>query len=206
MARPGASDQRRVARLFHRSRHRGRLGALAVVGFDMREHDAPMAIDHVGGRQRQRPLAIAVDHRQLVADAAVQINQFGRQREGHAEGFGRTRNAWRFRTPDGSDVTVRVDAAFQTNSSEGVRAATVAGLGITYSPCWLFTDAVASKEVTRLLPEWSAPPLPIHLVTTPERRGAAKVKAFGDHVAAALQQTEPVGANQETQAGRAHPG
>jgi len=104
-----------------------------------------------------------------------------------------TRNAWSFRTPDGSDVTVRVDAAFQTNSSEGVRSATVAGLGITYSPCWLFADALASKEVTRLLPEWSAPPLPIHLLTTPERRGAAKVKAFGDHVAAALEQIVPVG-------------
>jgi DNA-binding transcriptional LysR family regulator len=97
-----------------------------------------------------------------------------------------TRNVWSFRTPDGSDVTVRVAAAFQTNSSEGVRSATLAGLGITYSPHWLFGDVLAAGEVLRLLPDWSAPPLPIHLLTTPERRGAAKVRAFGDHVAAAL--------------------
>jgi len=97
-----------------------------------------------------------------------------------------TRNAWIFRTPDGSEVTVRVEPAFQTNSTEGVRAATLAGLGITYSPHWLFGDAITNKDVVRLLPDWSAPPLPIHLLTTPERRGAAKVKAFGDHVAAAF--------------------
>jgi DNA-binding transcriptional LysR family regulator len=97
-----------------------------------------------------------------------------------------TRNAWTFHTPDGSEVTLRVEPAFQTNSSEGVRAATLAGLGITYSPHFMFDEAVQHGEVLRLLPGWRAPPLPIHLLTTPERRGAAKVKAFGDHVASAL--------------------
>lgn len=97
-----------------------------------------------------------------------------------------TRNAWTLRTPEGSDVTVRVEPAFQTNSSEGVRAATLAGFGVTYSPHWLLADAVAAGEVVRLLPQWSAPPLPIHLLTTPHRRGAAKVKAFAEHVAEAL--------------------
>jgi DNA-binding transcriptional LysR family regulator len=96
------------------------------------------------------------------------------------------RNAWTLRTPDGSDVTVRVPAAFQTNSSEGVRAATLAGLGVTLSPNFLFADALARGDVLRLLPGWFAVPLPIHLLTTPERRGAAKVKAFIEHVAAAL--------------------
>jgi DNA-binding transcriptional LysR family regulator len=97
-----------------------------------------------------------------------------------------TRNAWTFHTSDGSEVTVRVPAAFQTNSSEGVRAATLAGLGVTYSPYFMFNDALASGEVVRLLPDWQAPALPVHLLTTPERRGAAKVRAFGDHVAAGL--------------------
>ena len=94
--------------------------------------------------------------------------------------------AWRFRTADGSSVTVRVAGRLQTNSSEGVRAAALAGLGVCYAPSWFFDDAVAAGSMVRLLPEWSAPPLPIHLLTTPERRGAAKVRAFGDHVAAAL--------------------
>lgn len=97
-----------------------------------------------------------------------------------------TRNLWHFTTADGSTVSVRVQGRLQTNSSEGVRAATLAGLGVSYAPAWFFTDALASGEVVRLLPAWSAPPLPIHLLTTPERRGAAKVRAFGDHVATSL--------------------
>jgi DNA-binding transcriptional LysR family regulator len=88
---------------------------------------------------------------------------------------------------------VRVPAAFQTNSSEGVRAATLAGLGITYSPHFLFDDAFARGEVLRLLPGWGAPPLPIHVLCTPERRGAAKVAAFGDHLGAALGDGQPPG-------------
>jgi DNA-binding transcriptional LysR family regulator len=97
-----------------------------------------------------------------------------------------TRNAWTFATPDGSEVCVRVPAAFQTNSSEGIRSATLCGLGVTYSPYFMFDDALACGDVVRLLPDWNATSLPIHTLTTPERRGAAKVRAFGDHLAAAL--------------------
>jgi DNA-binding transcriptional LysR family regulator len=117
-----------------------------------------------------------------------------------------TRNAWTLVTPDGSQVSVRVPAAFQTNSSEGVRAATLAGLGITYSPHFMFDDALARGEVVRLLPDWSAPPLPIHLLCTPERRGAAKVRAFGDHLAAAWADGQPAtGAASAAQARSPHP-
>jgi DNA-binding transcriptional LysR family regulator len=97
-----------------------------------------------------------------------------------------TRNAWTLLTPDGSEVTVRVPASFQTNSSEGVRAAALAGLGITDSPHFLFDDVAATGEVVRLLPGWSGRGLPIHLLATPERRGAAKVRAFSEHVEQAL--------------------
>jgi DNA-binding transcriptional LysR family regulator len=99
-----------------------------------------------------------------------------------------TRNVWRFATVDGSTVTVRVQGRVTTNSSEGVRAAALAGLGVCYAPGWFFTDALARGDIVPLLSQWRAPPLPIHLLTTPERRGAAKVRAFGDHVAAALAQ------------------
>jgi DNA-binding transcriptional LysR family regulator len=97
-----------------------------------------------------------------------------------------TRNVWSFATDDGSSVSVRVQGRLATNSSEGVRAATLAALGVSYAPPWFFTEAMARGEIVRLLPDWRAPPLPIHLLTTPERRGAAKVCAFGDHIAAAL--------------------
>lgn len=101
-----------------------------------------------------------------------------------------TRNVWIFAAgpgapmPVGSTQTVRVAGNLQTNNSEVVRAAILSGMGIGYAPTWLFDVEMASGELQRLLPDWSAPPLPIHLVSPRERRHSTKVRAFGDHVAA----------------------
>ena len=97
-----------------------------------------------------------------------------------------TRNVWDFGTPDGSSVAVRVSGPLQTNSSEVVRASVLGGLGIGYSPTWLFEDVLATGEVCVLLPDWATRPLPVHLVSPAQRRHSAKVRAFGTHLAQAL--------------------
>lgn len=103
-----------------------------------------------------------------------------------------TRNEWRFtagpgaEAPVGTQQSVRVAGNLQTNSSEVIRAAVLDGHGIGYSPVWLFAGELASGDVVPLLTDWQAPELPMHLVSPPARRGSAKVRAFGDHVAAAL--------------------
>jgi len=100
-----------------------------------------------------------------------------------------TQNAWTFTAgpgaaePLGSQVTVRVQGNLQTNSSEVIRASVLTGLGVSYAPTWLFEDEMGSGELRVLLPEWPAPSLPIHLVTQPQRRETAKVKAFALHLA-----------------------
>jgi DNA-binding transcriptional LysR family regulator len=98
----------------------------------------------------------------------------------------RSRNLWDFSTPDGSSVSVRVEGPLQTNASDIVRAAVLDGVGIAYSPTWLFQDLIDSGEVQVLLPGWQTSPLPLHLVSPPERRHAAKVRAFSEHLASAL--------------------
>jgi DNA-binding transcriptional LysR family regulator len=100
----------------------------------------------------------------------------------------RTRNLWNFSTPDGSMASVRVEGPLQTNSSEILRAAVMDGLGIAYAPTWLFQDLITSGDVQVLLPGWEPSPLPLNLVSPPERRRAAKVRAFSDHLTAALAQ------------------
>lgn len=101
-------------------------------------------------------------------------------------------NAWSFTAGPGADAepgtvrTVRVEGRLQTNSSEVVRAAVLSGMGVGYSPTWLFDDELQRGELQRLLPDWPATALPIHLVSPRERRHAAKVRAFGDWVAKAL--------------------
>lgn len=103
-----------------------------------------------------------------------------------------TRNEWRFIAGPGANAkvgterAVRVNGNLQSNSSEVVRAAVIDGQGIGYSPVWLFADELARGEVVQLLPDWLAPVLPMHLVSPPARRGSAKVRVFGDRVAAAL--------------------
>ncbi|MFM0624758.1 LysR family transcriptional regulator [Paraburkholderia xenovorans] len=102
------------------------------------------------------------------------------------------RNAWSFTAgpgaaePVGTTRIVRVEGNLQTNSSEVMRASVLAGMGIGYSPNWLFDDELASGEVQRLLPDWEAIAIPIHLVSPQERRHSAKVRAFVDHVGKAM--------------------
>ncbi|MCV2421658.1 LysR family transcriptional regulator [Paucibacter sp. DJ2R-2] len=98
----------------------------------------------------------------------------------------RNRNLWDFSTPDGSTVSVRVEGPLQTNTAEIVRAAVLDSVGIAYSPTWLFQDLIDSGDVQVLLQGWQPSPLPLHLVSPPERRRAAKVRAFAEHLANAL--------------------
>ncbi|MBV8604922.1 MAG: LysR family transcriptional regulator [Pelomonas sp.] len=99
----------------------------------------------------------------------------------------RSRNLWDFSTSDGSKVSVRVAGPLQTNSSEILRAAVVDRVGIAYAPTWLFQDLIASGDVQVLMPGWEPSPLPLHLVSPPERRHSAKVRAFSEHLSAALE-------------------
>jgi DNA-binding transcriptional LysR family regulator len=100
-----------------------------------------------------------------------------------------TQNAWTFTAgpgapaPEGSQVTIRAQGNLQTNSSEVIRACVLSGMGIGYSPTWLFEDEMASGELKVLMPDWPAPPLPIHLVSPAQRRQSAKVQAFALHLA-----------------------
>lgn len=102
-----------------------------------------------------------------------------------------TGNAWRFvagpgaPVAAGTEVTLRAQGSFQTNSTEAVRAAVLAGMGIGYVPTWLLAEELATGEVRQLLPQWAAPALPLHLVSPAQRRQSAKVRAFSDHLAAA---------------------
>ncbi|MDE2052035.1 MAG: LysR family transcriptional regulator [Gammaproteobacteria bacterium] len=104
------------------------------------------------------------------------------------------RSTWKFTAgpgaaePVGSARTVQVQGNLQTNSSEVIRAAVLAGMGIGFSPTWLFEEELASGAVQHLLPDWEAAGIPIHLVSPPQRHQSAKVRAFAEHVAQALGQ------------------
>ncbi len=101
-----------------------------------------------------------------------------------------TQNAWSFSAgpgasaPVGSTTTIRTHGNLQTNSSEVVRAAVLSGMGIGFSPTWLFEDEMPHGDLQRLLPDWAAAPIPMHAVSPSQRRHSAKVRAFTDHLVA----------------------
>jgi DNA-binding transcriptional LysR family regulator len=102
-----------------------------------------------------------------------------------------TQNAWTFTAgagapvEPGTRVTIRAQGNLQTNSSEVIRAAVLSGMGIGFSPTWLFEAEMGSGEVQVLLPEWPVPAMPVHLISPSQRRQSAKVKAFAEHMASA---------------------
>jgi DNA-binding transcriptional LysR family regulator len=99
-----------------------------------------------------------------------------------------TQNAWTFtaelnaKAEIGSQVTIHSQGNLQTKSSEVVRAAVLSGMGIGYSPTWLFEDVMGKGDLKILLPNWSTPALPIQIVSPPQKKQSAKVKAFVRHL------------------------
>jgi DNA-binding transcriptional LysR family regulator len=103
-----------------------------------------------------------------------------------------TQNAWTFTAGAGAPVdvgttvTVRAQGNIQTNSSEVVRSAVLSGIGIGFSPTWLFEEEMALGEMQVLLSDWPAPAMHVHLASPSQQRQSANVKAFADHLAPAM--------------------
>jgi DNA-binding transcriptional LysR family regulator len=87
-------------------------------------------------------------------------------------------NVWAFKDRD-----VPVHGRLRVNTPDGIRTATLDGLGIAYSPVWLFEDALQDGRVQLLLEDYPAPPSPIHMIYPERRLLSQRAKAFMDFVA-----------------------
>ena len=90
----------------------------------------------------------------------------------------KAQNTWEFADADHKPINVRVTGNLQSNSSEAIRAAGLAGIGICYVPDWLFASEIDSREMVVLLPDWSTKALPITAVTSKQKRKVPKIEAF----------------------------
>lgn len=100
-----------------------------------------------------------------------------------------TQGAWRFKRK-GKETVVNVSGNAASNSSEAIRAMVLSGTGISLSPSWHFEEDLLAGRVVRLLPDYQNPALAIHAVF-PNRRQSARVAAFVDYVATALEGFDP---------------
>jgi DNA-binding transcriptional LysR family regulator len=87
-------------------------------------------------------------------------------------------NEWNFQDEDGNQHTVRVKGNLQSNSSEAIRQAIIEGIGICYTPLWVYGDDIRAGRVKPILTRYRATPLPLNVVFQPARRPSIKISHF----------------------------
>ncbi|MEW5687993.1 MAG: LysR family transcriptional regulator [Pseudomonadota bacterium] len=92
---------------------------------------------------------------------------------------------WRFER-GGRRETIRVRPRLMINAIEAVVTQAVEGRGIARLFSYQVADELADGRLTRLLPEWEPPPMPVHLLAPTGRLMPARVRAFLDFAAARL--------------------
>ena len=99
-----------------------------------------------------------------------------------------------FGAPSGG-ATLRLQSAGKTahlepparllvNDFDLVHAAAVAGLGLALLPAYLCLDDIRAKRLERVLRDWEAPSVPVHVVYPSARHISPKVKTFVEHLQA----------------------
>lgn len=93
----------------------------------------------------------------------------------------RRRKLWRFHE-QGRRQDVPVDGQLVANNGQALKAAAIAGLGIILQPEILVADDVRAGRLVRILADCEPPLRPMYIVHLPDRRPAAKLRAFIDFV------------------------
>ena len=88
--------------------------------------------------------------------------------------------------------TLRVAARYQVavNEAQTYLAAGLAGHGILQAPHFMVRQHLEGGALCEVLPEWSVPPLPLHVVYSPSRHLSTRLRVFVDWAAALFAKVE----------------
>jgi DNA-binding transcriptional LysR family regulator len=98
--------------------------------------------------------------------------------------------SWRLLGPKG-EVVVPVSLVLTANNGEALRMAALAGLGIVMQPEILLEDDVRSGKLVQLLPGYTPPERPMHVLRVADRQPAPKIRTFVDFVVERFGSTGP---------------
>ena len=104
----------------------------------------------------------------------------------YGSGQGRSEPGFEYQREDGSRALLPMAGALMVNDSETYLAAALAGLGIIQMPRVGVEALLGRGELVSLLPQWQAPPLPIHALYAHRRQLAPRVQLFIHWLAALL--------------------
>ena len=88
----------------------------------------------------------------------------------------------------GKTAHVQAPARMIVNDFDLVHGAAVAGLGLALIPAYLCLGDIRAKRLERVLRDWEAPSVPVHVVYPSARHISPKVKTFVEHL---LERTTP---------------
>ena len=96
-------------------------------------------------------------------------------------GFSHTalRTHWTFEGPEGR-ISVPISGRFMVDNGEALLPVAVAGLGVILQPAELAAAELESGRLVVVLPEYSIPTRPMHILYAPDRRLTPKLRSFID--------------------------
>ncbi|MCF3641254.1 LysR family transcriptional regulator [Rhizobium sp. TRM95111] len=102
-------------------------------------------------------------------------------------GFSHTelRTHWTFDGAEGREV-VPVTGRFMADHGEPLLCAALEGLGIMLQPTEVVKDYLADGRLVPLLPDYSVPARPLHVLYAPDRRLTPKLRSFIDFAVASF--------------------
>ena len=87
---------------------------------------------------------------------------------------------WRFVHVGGVEAAVRPRGPLGANNADALMPALLAGLGLAIQPEFTVWEYRAAGRLEQVLPEWSLPPVALHLVTPPGGLRPARVSILVD--------------------------
>jgi DNA-binding transcriptional LysR family regulator len=94
---------------------------------------------------------------------------------------------------NGTEQTLRVSPVLISEGVASIREAVRAGLGVAVLPDWLIREDPLSRRLVRVLPQWNAKDLPVHVVYAGARLLPTRVRAFIDFAVSYM--TKELGSN-----------
>lgn len=94
---------------------------------------------------------------------------------------------------NGTEQTLRVSPVLISEGVASIREAVRAGLGVAVLPDWLIREDLLSRRLVRVLPQWNAKDLPVHVVYAGARLLPTRVRAFIDFAVSYM--TKELGSN-----------
>jgi DNA-binding transcriptional LysR family regulator len=97
-----------------------------------------------------------------------------------------TPDLWRFTNTAGEEVSVRPNGRLRVNNGDAMLPALVDGRGIAVLPEFIVGEAVRTKQLEVLIPDWSMSKAGLHLVTPSAGPRPARVEALLEFLAKRL--------------------